>query len=223
MKKVRIENIITGQKYERQMDDPADWIAECIANDVWGRKARECAKTDEYAEILWIEDFEKEVEPERERAVIEYDLDGNPVMEDYIYTDPITGISETMQRAVVIGSETVPATFETWVRLKPEYEITEIDISTEYELKEKINRKIAVGKNIQDLSNTLIHLITGDNMESSRTAEEIAQMQVDFADINALISAGRLITAKPMIEAIENEDYSELKSDILALYAMNGF
>lgn len=226
MKKVYIVNIVTNQEYGSQTEDPTDWIASCIANNSWGRPARECAKTDEYDEILWIEDFEKEIQAAYETPVYELDGEGELVMEDYTYQD-FDGNDVIGQRPVDTGTtEIVPAVFETWVRLKAEYEITETDITTEYELEAKISRKVAVGKAIQDLSDTLIQLITGDNMESNRTAEEIAQMQVDFATINALISAGRLITAKPLIEAIDivaSPEYEELKSDILALYSMNGF
>lgn len=226
MKKITVYNLllekIVAEAPEVEDELATDWESNTCVEYVWGRPARECPKIEEYAEILWIEDFEVEVEPEHERAVVEYDLDGNVVMEDYEYTD-LDGNTYTGQRAVVIGSETVPATFETWVRLKPEYEITITDITIEHDLKNKLERKIATGKAIQDASEKLIHLITGDNMESFRTAEQIAQMQTDFAVINALIKNGQLISAKPMIEAIDNEDYAELKSDILALYAMSGF
>lgn len=162
------------------------------------------------------------VEVIAQRPVHQLDENGELVLEDYTFTEEITE-----QRPVVIGeTELVPAVSETYVNLKPEYVIEITDISDQYNLEQKLERKIAVGKTIQDLSNKLMFLITGDNMEAERTAEEISQMQTDFAVINALIGAGRLITAKPLIEAIDvvaNPQYEELKSDILSLYTLSGF
>ena len=85
--------------------------------------ARECPKTSNYHQILWIEDFEKEISPEiLNSPIYEIDSEGNYML-------------DANGMLILTGeTETIPAKFETYVRLKAEYEISPIiDLSKDYD------------------------------------------------------------------------------------------
>jgi len=214
MKKIVVKNTLTQKIIaEASVLDADAEIIYGVSTGMWGRPARECPKTDtDYDLSLVIEEFEKEISPALSTPIYEVDAEGHVVLD---------GEGNPIQ----IGTNEVPAVFQTWVRLKAEHEITTTDISAQHAQEQRIKAKIIKGENLQTLTNTLINLITGDNLEN-RTAAEITQMQTDFATIFALINAGRLISAKPLIQAIDTvakPEYAELKEDILTMYALNGF
>lgn len=103
MKKVSIINIKTNQTYESQLEDPTEWINDCIINNYWGKPER------------WVrakELMESGVPSELEHWVwhSEY-YEESDILQTEERTDPLT-------------NETA-----TWVLLKAEYTVEVEDVT----------------------------------------------------------------------------------------------
>jgi len=229
MKKVRITNIINNRTFGATMEDPTSWIDLCTANNSWGLPARQVPKKGmgydnevNYADILVVSEFEKEVAEATTRDVFAVDGNGDIIYQDEDSLD-MDNNPIVIKVPVVDHTEPVPAVFQTWVNLKAEYEIVEVDITTEYETKQALDAEIEVGKQIDNYSTMVLSLIAGHNVNNSVPKEEIDQMKVDFASAFNYLKDGQLFSAKIEILAITDPTYAVLKAKVLLLYSMWGY
>ena len=83
------------------------------------------------------------------------------------------------------------AIVETWVNLFPEYEIVTTDITEEWEVEQDEIEKINLGKLATDKCQRVLNYISGYNLTSGFTLEQITAMQNTFADVESALRAGR--------------------------------
>lgn len=95
------------------------------------------------------------------------------------------------------------------VELEPEYKVlppqaTYVieDITAESQLKNSIEQKIKLGKNVRKLSQDVLALIAGWNLDRNLTVEQITEIETTFTDIQKLLMSERPFSAKPLIDAI---------------------
>ena len=105
-----------GSTAGAEMSDPTQWIADCVAGNVWGK-------------------------PERIVEAIEGTYDTADVLEEI---DELVSpaVEEVVDENGVVTIPASPAVFKKMVKLKAEYTIEIIDITAEHDLQECIkNRK----------------------------------------------------------------------------------
>jgi len=150
-KQVIGRNVITGFKFSPTFYDDNKmytWIekqkADGEAGQAWGRRARHYKKDEcpEDRTILIVEEYEKLIEAEYERPVWELDGEGDIVLDGN--GNPVQAVDGNGDPIF----ETVPAEYETWVRLDPEWEYTIEDLTVEHdaELQEKAERATEIAE-----------------------------------------------------------------------------
>lgn len=113
MKKVIVRNLDGVQTHGAEMEDPSAWIADCVANNYWGKSERWILASESYDSADVIEREMRELQPAIPAQV---DEQGNEL------------------------SPAVEAVTEEWVRLRAEYTIEIEDISAQVE-QERVNRE----------------------------------------------------------------------------------
>lgn len=116
MKKVIVKNLEDIQTHGAQMEDPAAWIAECVASDAWGKKERLVLHKDEpmsevYDEADVLEEVDVVMSPE---------------------------IPAVMNDAGEIVQEAIPAVVKKHVKLRAQYTVEIVDVTAEHELAQVI-------------------------------------------------------------------------------------
>lgn len=116
MKKIVIKNLAGIQTHGAELPNPSAWIADCVANNYWGKPERwiPASQPHDAADVIATE--VREVSPAM-AAVI--DANGNEV------------------------SPSVPAVLENWVKLRAEYTVEIEDITAEFELAEVLAKRKA--------------------------------------------------------------------------------
>jgi len=150
-------NLVTGQAFEQAFYDETKmnaWIAKQeVKNGLWGAGERHMSRAScpLNLEFLIEEEYQKLIQEEYERPVWELDGEGQPVLD---------GEGQPVQAVDGNGDpifETVPAEYETWARLRPEYEYSIEDVTAAYEaeLQEAADRatEIAELKQAYDIIN----------------------------------------------------------------------
>lgn len=228
MKKVIVTNIITGQQFQvNEIEDPTEWIASCVLTKAWGLGERKLRKQEEgqedYEVSLVVSEVEEEIEPAREVPVYEKDAEGELITEEVTAQDP-EGNEIVIEQLIPTGeTEMIPPVMVTFVNLRPEYDIVIEDITAEHALNERLNSTIATGKKIKAVCQDVLDLITGTNVTTGKTKEEIDQMETDLDAIATKLERNRFDTAKTMITELENSAYDSLKLDVLKIYERHGF
>jgi hypothetical protein len=121
MKKIIIKNLAGIQTHGAVMDDPAEWIVECVASNAWGKP---------------------------ERVVLHKDEQGSEAYDD---ADVLEEIQVELQPAIdavlddqgVEVSPAVPAVIQKQVKLKSEYTVEIEDITAQHELEQVIAKRKA--------------------------------------------------------------------------------
>lgn len=87
----------------------------------------------------------------------------------------------------------------------------------------RMNRK-ARGQKVRELSQSILDVVAGHNLETLKTSEDIATMKATFGTIQELLMANQPFTAKPLIQALTPDALvtAELLSEVLAEYDKAG-
>lgn len=122
MKQISIKNKQGLIGWQAEMVDPSAWIADCIAQNLWGQPER------------WVEWSEG--------------LDPSEILEEKeeILEEAVERIPEVMNDAgeiVQVEVEAKPAVVRKMVKLKAEYSVEITDISQEWELAEVLKKRKA--------------------------------------------------------------------------------
>ena len=96
-----------------------------------------------------------------------------------------------------------------------EYTVTKVDKSAEIAAKKAKENQIALGKIARQKCEKALDYIAGYNLSSGKTAAQIDQMIVDFANVHTALKNFRPDTAKGLIEQIDNSEYNELKAGLI--------
>jgi hypothetical protein len=104
MKKVTIKNLTGVQTHGAEMLDPTQWIADCIASNVWGLPERNLPVSANFDEADVVERFDIEMSP---------------------------AIAEVVNDAGEIVQEAIPAVTVPMVKLRAEYTIEILDITAQ--------------------------------------------------------------------------------------------
>lgn len=86
--------------------------------------------------------------------------------------------------------------------IKGDYEIIKRDITDEMQAIKDRESKIAKGRAVRKLSEDILDVIAGFNIDSDLSITEIDQMTSTFAKPKAYLEANRPFSAKPLLEAI---------------------
>lgn len=147
MKRVIIKNLDGIQTHGADLKDPSAWIADCVANNYWGLPERWVPHADDIDAADVLEEREAvvwpaytlEVEPAIEAKEAVLDSDGN-ILEPAVEASP----------AVL---EEIPAKTRKEVKLRAEYTIEIVDITTEQELASCIQKRRAEYPSAEDFLN----------------------------------------------------------------------
>ena len=109
MKKIIIKNKAGVAGWGAQMEDPTEWIAECVAVNAWGKPERWVLHKDEpmaeaYDDADVLEDRTDEIEPSVEAVLDDQGVEVSPA---------------------------IPAVTQKWVKLKAEYTVEIEDITAQ--------------------------------------------------------------------------------------------
>jgi hypothetical protein len=139
MKKVIIRNFLGTQTHGAEFKDPSAWIADCVANNYWGKGERWILATDAHDPAGVIERESRELSPAVE-AVLEL---VEPAVEakDAVLDEEGNVVESAIEAREAVYKEVspaVPAVTEEWVKLRAEYQIEIVDISAEHALQQAI-------------------------------------------------------------------------------------
>lgn len=126
-----------------------------------------------------------------------------------------------LPEVVVDGEVITPAR----ATLPAQYNSEIIDISAQETLKANVQSRIAAGKAAIRLSEDILALISGWNLQRELTAEQITSLQSTFSQIELLLRAGRPFSAKPLIDNIEPDGTlvtQEMLDQVEFLYEQSG-
>lgn len=207
MIKVNIKNLINGIKFGNILDNIEQanaWISENESNSGWGYSARwiKDSECPESHRILINNQEQRIAQESYEKPIFKKDANDQPVMEEYSYYD-LDNVLQLGFRHVVDHYETVPATYETWVHLKAEYEITIEDITTQYEAEQELQELIAAGEKDAQCCNEIKALIGGYNKKRDLSIAQVQEMITTFANINECLRNNMPGTAKLLMLVIE--------------------
>lgn len=144
MKKVIVKNKQGIQTHAAEMDDPSQWIADCVAGDVWGLPER------------IVDDIEGSYDPD---DVIEHiDIIITPAIEPVLVAEAVSAVLDEQGNVITpevpaVYTEAVPAIIQKQVKLKAECTVEIIDISAEHALQDCINKRKSEYPNIEDFLN----------------------------------------------------------------------
>jgi hypothetical protein len=150
MKKVLIKNKAGIQTHGAEMEDPTAWVAECVAQNVWGKKERQVLHKDEpgaeaYDEADVLEEIVVVDIPAVEPILIRDEILAAPaipaVMDDA--GNIVQAEVPEVFAAPALYSEAVPAKTHKEVKLRAEYTVEIIDISAETALAECLAKRKA--------------------------------------------------------------------------------
>lgn len=130
MKKVVIKNKEGMANWGREMLDPTQWIADCIASNAWGKPERWVLHKDEpmaeaYDEADVLEERIVEDMPAVDPVLISEAIPGSPAVMDEAGNIVQAEIPETP----AVYSEAIPARTHKEVKLRAEYSVEIEDIS----------------------------------------------------------------------------------------------
>jgi hypothetical protein len=132
MKKVIIKNKEGIQTHGAEMADPTQWIADCVAGNVWGKPER------------IVDDIEGSYDP---ADVIEHiDLVIIPAIDPVLVSEAVPAVLDEQGNVVTpevpaVYTDAVPAVIKKQVKLKAEYTIEIVDITDEHALQECIQKR----------------------------------------------------------------------------------
>jgi hypothetical protein len=131
MKKVIIKNPLGVQTHRAEMEEPAAWIAECVAVNAWGKPERSVLHKDE----LMAEEYD----------------DADVLEEEMRELTP--AIDAVLDEQGVEVSPAVPAVMQKYVKLKAEYtvEITDLDQDSSWLLEQCHAKRKAEYPSVEEL------------------------------------------------------------------------
>jgi hypothetical protein len=131
MKKVII-NRKNGSTAGSEMLDPTQWIADCVASNVWGQPERV------------VDDIEGTYDPAD--VLEEIDLIVIPAINPMLVSEAVPAVLDEQGATVTpeipaVYTEAIPAVIKKQVKLKAEYTIEILDITEEYARQECIQKR----------------------------------------------------------------------------------
>jgi len=142
MKKVIIKNLLGVQTHGAEMAEPSEWIADCVANNYWGKAERWIPASEPHDVDDVIDSETRELSPAVEAVLelIEPAIEAKDAVldEEGNIIEPAAEAKEAVYKEV---SPAVPAVTEEWVKLRAEYTVEIIDISAEHALQQAISAR----------------------------------------------------------------------------------
>ena len=132
-------------------------------------------------------------------------------------------LHEISPEIIVDGEDNIPAETANVFDIEAEYTFEgPIDITAEYEASIIRKNRIATGDAVRTLTNDIMNLVIGFNMEMALTSDQLDTMTVTFEPITSLLEKFRPYHAKALIESIVVDEIvtQEMKDEILKCYTL---
>lgn len=198
------------------------WKAKNIANNSWGRPARqimedsikdwELARATGYTEVI-VQPYE--AAREVEQCIVPHSCIYELAKDDE-YNACVDSYTESCEKKETVTIPAVPERKMKNYNVPADYVITETTVTAEVEAAAAQAVLIASGYKDQQKCKDALAYIGGYN-RANKTAAEIDAMAAEFALIFQALQANRPDTALALINANANTDYAELKAVIIKI------